>query len=213
MLSLFIFTGFSTPDEEANQTLLEVSNKVRAAGEAEGQSYVLASKLYTEALLKSEDILSESPLSLEAQALANGRTLTGNITLSTLRNIIPSVKQKADAEANPLICILLLAEKADTAYRYYAINGVVPRLFKEGRYDRAVGAILKGGRGSDKAHLYLKLASLTEEADQRERTRDLLENAYRAEGEETREPAKPIILANVAKSNSGLEMRRGLFPF
>ena len=157
----------------------------------------LSKQLYTEALLKSEEILSKSPLSQAAQALANGQTLNGNITLRTLRDIIPSVKQKADAEADPLVCILLLAEtKADIAYRYYAINRVVRRLFKEGRYDRAVAAILKGGRGSDKADLYLKLASLTEEADQRERTRDLLENAYQAQGEESWEPAN--ILANVA---------------
>lgn len=167
--------GISSPDA----LFQEASSLYNSAQKVENENFAESYRYYKLASEKIEDLLSSYPTSKEASQVVQGKLRIGGYTYDELKGkVLPQTKRKAEAEADPIEAIILLAErKADEAYLEAVLNGVIRIYKKRGQIEKAVEVALTRTRFFDRPRFLMKLAFDYSEQGKKKEALALLEKA------------------------------------
>src|SRR5262245_30944935 len=145
--ALVLIAGCTGPEEKSDPLLAEATHLVRSAQEAERTSYATAFTLYREALSRVEALVSQYPPSPAADQLIRGEVKVGSYTLAELRDtVISQAKAKAEAEADPLACAVLVAETTeDVAARGRMLADIAGKYANAGQHEQVVQKVKAAG--------------------------------------------------------------------
>ncbi len=127
----------SDPDKKANDLYLEASKIIQTIKRSD-MSYTETYAMYQKAKEKVDLILSEYPSSYLAYNLQSGETSIVGLNLEEFRKAEMSLKRKAAAEKDPILCAILVAETIDDdATRIMAMTAVAKNQTEAGQKEKA----------------------------------------------------------------------------
>lgn len=138
-VGLLSFSGCSQdPDKKANDLFLEASRIIQTAKRS-NMTYTETYAMFQQAKEKVDLILSDYPSSYLAYNLRAGETTIVGLTLEEIRRAEKSLKRKAAAEKDPVLCALLVAESiTDNAARIMAMSAVAKSQAAAGHKEKAM---------------------------------------------------------------------------
>src|SRR5262249_476909 len=145
--ALVLIAGCTGPEEKSDPLLAEATHLVRSAQEAERTSYATAFTLYREALSQAEALVSQYPPSPAADQLIRGEGKVGPYTLAELRGgVMRRAEARAEAEADPLACAVLVAETTeDAAARGRMLADIASKYANAGQHEQVVQIVKAAG--------------------------------------------------------------------
>src|SRR5439155_439760 len=201
-LGIVLLAGCSGPEKKAGALVVEASQLVHAAQEAEKTSYSDAFKLYHAALVKAETIATRYPLSQVAAQLAQGEVKIGPYTLTALKNtLVPQTKRKAETEENPLACALVIAKTITDSSRQAGVLEQIALVYIEvGQYLQALQIASMMEDAHSRAWLLAEIAGRGAKGGQKDKALGILSQALqiaRTIGDASR---KNWVLDQIARS-------------
>jgi tetratricopeptide (TPR) repeat protein len=201
---LFSLPSWFDPDKRANQLFVEASQLVHAGQEAEQTSYIEAFRLYQAAQGNLDKITLRYPSSQVAVQLTSGKAKVGAYTLAEFQQTVRQAEMRAEAERDPLACILFVARSMDLAYTLTEIAG---RYAKAGQKAKAL-ELLSGAlqlahtilNTGAKASALRGIAEAYIEAGQKAKALELLSDALQLAHTITDTGAKALELHNIAQA-------------
>ncbi len=129
------------PDKKANDLYLEASRIIQTIKRSE-LTYTETYAKYQEAKEKIEHLLTKYPSSYLAYNLRAEETAIVGLTLEEFRQAEKSLKRKAAAEKDPILCALLIAEAIkDNAARIMAMTAIAENQAAAGQKEKAIALL------------------------------------------------------------------------
>ena len=137
-----LLSGCFESEQPPHPALVEAAQLLEQARAAERTSFVTAAQLYRAALHKAHSAHPPLPSAQPSSRHAAEPVLIGPYTLDTLQNaVIPSATAKAEAERDPLVCALFLAQRLpETVHKAQILEQIGLAYLELGQDDQAARA-------------------------------------------------------------------------